>query len=97
MTVPPVRLLTYLAFFIPLWGALSATSSSVAYLLMRGRHSSFSLPTCVRSGTLASSLLVINLAVVAAQRWSIVWAALSVLAFLIFDVVVERKQTGATS
>jgi hypothetical protein len=69
-SLEPARLLTYIAFFVPLGLALAATASLGAYGLdwRSGRRPS--LHSATRRGLLFALLAVANLSFLAAHRWS---------------------------
>ena len=91
LTIAPERLLTYLAFFLPLWTALTASGSLVAYGVSWRRGYLPSLRACVRRGALVASYVVANLALVAAHRWTVIFG-LATLAFAVgWDVLLTRR------
>jgi hypothetical protein len=68
-SLSPSRLLTYLAFFAPLFAALAATGTLIAYAVewRLGRYPA--LGAAGRRGLLLAGVVVINLAVQAAHIW----------------------------
>ena len=93
LAIPPSRLLTYVAFFAPLWIAITATGALASYGVTWKRGSFPSLRSCVRHGSLAASLVVLNLAVAAAHRWSVVIGFASLAAATAAEVLVSRRST----
>lgn len=87
----PSKLLTYVAFFAPLAIALSATSTLAAYLVEHRQPEYASLRRAGRRGFSFAAAIVVNLAFLAAHRWSIFVAALTVLAILAVDIVASRR------
>src|SRR5947209_7242504 len=78
LTVPPSKLLTYVAFFLPLWIGLSGT----AYLFFTGMD----LGTSVRRGCLLASFTVVNLAALAGHHWSPALFGLSAVGAVLVDL-----------
>jgi hypothetical protein len=91
-TVQPTRLFTYVAFFTPLSLALSATGTLAAYAIDWRRLSVPSLRLCARRGLLTSSAIILNLAFMAAHRWSIVLLPVSAAAAILADIAIARAQ-----
>ncbi|HEY8684837.1 MAG TPA: hypothetical protein VIO57_04450 [Chloroflexota bacterium] len=91
LTLAPSKLLTYLAFFIPLAVAASATATLVAYGLEQRRTHYASLRTAGRRGASIAAVVVLNLAFLAAHRWTVFLAALSVVAAVAVDVIAARR------
>jgi len=91
LTVPPSRLLTYLAFLAPLGIAVTATGALVAYAVDWHRGFAPSLLTCGRRGGLAAGVIVLNLALGGAHRWSVFVGAGSLVASILVDVVLARR------
>jgi hypothetical protein len=91
LNLSPSKLLTYLAFFAPLTIALTATSTLVAYLVEHRRQEYAGLRRAGRRGFSFATAVVVNLAFLAAHRWSIFIAALSVLATVAVDVLASRR------
>jgi hypothetical protein len=78
LAVPPHRLLTYLAFFVPFWIFVAAFTAAGLYWFSAGRWvgGPSALRNSVRRGAIAASVVVANLALTAAHKWQL-------LAFLI--------------
>jgi hypothetical protein len=87
----PERLLTYVAFFLPLSFALSASAAIAIYMieLRAGRFPM--LGPSIRRGILVAAILIVNLAFQAAHRWSVPVAGVSILGAIALEVVAERK------
>lgn len=90
-TLPPSKLLTYLAFFVPLAVAITSTATLVAYGLEHQRTHYASLLSAGRRGALFGAILVVNLAFLAAHRWTVFLGALTVVAAIATDVVAARR------
>ena len=97
LTVPPQRLLTYLAFFLPFWVFVACFSSAAIYWMMaRSMLSSpLTLPNSVREGALIGGVLTVNLALVAGHKWSVVALAVTILLALGVEVYGQYKARGA--
>ena len=91
LTLQPARLLTYLAFFVPLGIALAALATIGVYALEWRRGLFPSLGRCARRGSLISAVIVANLAVRAGHRWTVLVALGSVAAALLVDAVAARR------
>ncbi len=85
-TLPPSRLLTYVAFFAPMAVALTATASLGAYAVEWRRGLYPSLRACVRRGFLFALLVIANLAVLAAHRWTVLFGAASAGAVILIEL-----------
>lgn len=72
LTVAPHRLLTYLAFFVPLWIFVACFGAGGLYWLAAraARTHLRTLANSVRLGCLVASLIVVNLSLAAAHRWT---------------------------
>jgi hypothetical protein len=81
-SLEPARLLTYLAFFVPLGIALASTAALGAYILEWKQGRQPSLRMAARRGSLVAVLLIANLAFQAAHRWSLIVGVVSVLFLL---------------
>ena len=90
-TLPPSKLLTYLAFFIPLAIATASTATLLAYALEQRRTHYASLTGAGRRGASFAAVVILNLAFLAAHRWTVVIAALSVLVAIAVDIVASRR------
>lgn len=66
----PSKLLTYLAFVAPLWGALASTAAIAAYLLEIRRGGFADFGVAVRRGAIVASVVIINIAFQFAHRWT---------------------------
>jgi len=91
LTIPPARLLTYLAFFAPLWIAVSASGAMAAYGVLWRRDSYPSLGVCARRAALAATVLVVNLAILAGHRWNIVVGSASIVAAIAADALISQR------
>jgi len=89
--LPPARLLTYLAFFIPLGVALAATGALVAYVLERGGGPLPHLADVCRHGILCAVVVVANLAVLAGHKWNPIVGVVTLALALIVDFVIHRR------
>jgi hypothetical protein len=90
-TLPPARLLTYLAFFVPLSVAVGCTGTLVAYGLEWRLGYFPSLGTCLRRGFLAAVAVVLNLAFLAAHRWILPIGAVSIAAAVFTDLAAALR------
>lgn len=92
LTLAPARLLTYLAFFVPLGVALAATTALAIYGVewRSGRISS--LRASIRRGILVALLIVVNLALQASHHWSVPGAGITILAAIAVEAVAERRE-----
>jgi hypothetical protein len=88
----PSKLLTYLAFFVPLAVALTASATLAAYLVEYQRQKYASLRSAGRRGASFAAVVVVNLAFLAAHRWSVIVAALTILAAVAADVLASRRE-----
>jgi hypothetical protein len=91
LTLAPSRLLTYLAFFVPLGLALAATSALAIYGAEWRSGRLPSLTDSIRRGILVALLIVANLALQASHHWSIPGAGISILAAIVAEAVAERR------
>lgn len=88
----PARLLTYLAFFIPLSVAL-ATTSAIGIHLVESRAGHLpGLRQSLRRGILVAGVIVANMAFLAASRWSVLVLGVSILAALSVEVGMARRE-----
>jgi hypothetical protein len=78
LTLPPARLLTYLAFFTPMFVGMAAVGALASYAVDWRRGFYPSLRASLRRGVLAAAVVVANLAFLAAHRWTPLFAAVSV-------------------
>jgi hypothetical protein len=76
-TLSPARLLTYLAFFVPLGIALASTGTMIAYGVDARSERFASLARAARRGTLVAAVAVANLAFIAGHRWTPIAGILS--------------------
>ncbi len=90
-TLAPSKLLTYLAFFLPLAVALTSTATLVAYGLEHRRTHYASLTGAGRRGVSFGAVAIVNLAFLAAHRWTVFLAAVTVVAAIAIDVVAARR------
>ncbi len=91
LAIPPARLLTYVAFFTPLWIAVTASGAMAAYGITWQRGLIPSLRACLRRGALAASVVVVNLAVLAAHKWTIILGTVTIAAAIGADVLLSRR------
>lgn len=87
-TLSPHRLLTYTAFFVPFWIFVTAFSAC-ALQGLRDRLTldhEVDIRSSIRQGAVFGSLLVINLAVAAAHRWSLITPLVTLTAASVFEV-----------
>jgi hypothetical protein len=90
-TVPPARLLTYLAFFAPLWIALASSSAIGAYAIVWRLGNVPDLPSCSRRGALLATFSVANLGLLATHHWSPLILVLSAVALGLSDLGLRRQ------
>ena len=90
LTLQPSKLISYVAFLLPLGLALATTAAIALYAAewRVGRYPS--LGTEVRRGALAAGVVVANLAFLAAHRWSIVVLGLSALVAIATEALMTR-------
>jgi hypothetical protein len=86
VTLPPARLLTYFAFFTPLFVAVACTGAVVAYAVDWRRGLFPSLSICVRRGLLTAGVVVLNLALLAAHHWMLPVLIVSAVGAVLVDV-----------
>jgi hypothetical protein len=91
VSLPPARLLSYLAFFAPLWLALATSGAILAYTVEWRRGGWPGLIPCGRRGALGASVIVLNLACKAASHWSPGLLAISVVAAVVTDIALARR------
>jgi hypothetical protein len=91
LTLPPARLLTYLAFFTPLFVAVAATGAVLAYAVEWQRGYYPSLTVCLRRGALLAAVVVSNLSFLAAHRWVLPVVVVSVVAAVLVDIGVASR------
>jgi|SRR5579875_3266033 len=75
----PSKLLTYLAFLIPLFGAVASTGAFGAYLFEARRSGIADIGMAVRRGAIIASVVIVNLGFQFAHRWTWPVAVVSVL------------------
>ncbi len=85
LTVAPLRLLTYLAFFLPLGIALAATASLGFYGIEWQRGLLPNVHRAIRRGVLLAAVVVVNLAVLPAHQWNVLVGVVSVTVALLVD------------
>lgn len=90
-SLAPARLLTYVAFFAPLYVALAASGTLIAYWLEWKQGRVASLRTSVRRGALFAVVAVGNLAFLAGHRWSPVIGFVTIVAVLAVEAPAVRK------
>lgn len=79
LDITPARLLTYVAFLLPLWVALTATGALTAYALEWRLDRVPSLVASTRRGATLATFVVANLGALAARHWSLVVAGVLLL------------------
>lgn len=91
LTIPPARLLTYIAFFVPFWTAVTTSGMLLAYGIDWRRGAIPSLRTGARRGALVSSVLSLNLAFAAAHKWSLLVPLTSVGVAVVCDYLADHR------
>jgi hypothetical protein len=91
LTLPPSKLLTYLAFFVPLAVALAATATLAAYGIEQRQTHYAGLRGAGRRGASFAAVVIVNLAFLAAHSWTVFLAALCVVAAIALDIVASRR------
>lgn len=89
--LPPHKLLTYLAFFAPLFVALTATTAIGVHVMAWRRGIIPGLPISVERGASTAFVAVANLAFVAAHRWTWPVGAVTIGIVLALDAVLARR------
>jgi len=89
--LPPTKLVSYCAFFLPLALALAASSSLGAYFLEGGGSSEPRLSSSCRHGTLFAVALIINLVAMAAHAWNPIVGIASVVVSFFADVLLRPR------
>jgi hypothetical protein len=89
--IAPARLLTYLAFFMPLTVALTATATVAAYAVEWRAGRPHSLIVCGRRGTLVAAVVILNLAILAAHRWSLAVGGITVAAAVLAELAFIQR------
>ncbi|GAC1466822.1 MAG: hypothetical protein PVSMB7_12680 [Chloroflexota bacterium] len=87
LTVPPSKLLTYLAFLSPLSVGLASSGALIAYAL---EYKTRAIPNIVRSlrrGLLFSAVAIVNVATLAAHHWSVVLLLVSSTLAIAVDLI----------
>ncbi len=97
LTVPPQRLLTYLAFFIPFWAFVACYGAAALYWIT-GRvefpHPR-ALGNSVREGALISFVVSGNLAFVAAHRWTFLVLVIAAGLALALELIARFRSASA--
>lgn len=91
LNLQPARLISYTAFFTPLWVALAASGALVAYGIDWRRGLMPGLIQSGRRGALAASVVVLNLALLASHHWSLPVGAITLVAATTFDIFAARR------
>lgn len=91
LTLPPARLLTYLAFFLPLGIALSVTGALVSYAADWRFGALPSLRRALRRGLLLAGVVILNGALLAAHLWSPLLLIGSAVVASAADTVMARR------
>lgn len=92
LALQPARLLTYLAFFIPLWVALASTLTIALYTFEWRRGLLARLSRCGARSAVLATVLVVNLALQAAHRWSVIVAGATLLLAAGVETVLEQRR-----
>jgi hypothetical protein len=87
----PARLLTYIAFFLPLTASIFATATLLSYAAERRLRRFPSLTASARRGALTAALITVNLALQAAHEWNPLIALATVAVVLAANLLVERR------
>src|SRR5579872_224930 len=88
VSLAPSRLLSYLAFFTPLTIALSASGAIVSYVV-EGRVTGWPvLRRSTRHGLLLAAVIVANLALLAAHRWILPVASVTVVGAVLVEIAI---------
>jgi hypothetical protein len=91
LAVPPARLLTYAAFCASLWIALGSTAAIAAYgIEWRLGHFPL-LSVCLRRGALVASVVVLNLALLAAHHWLLPAGLVVAVAALMTELALTQR------
>lgn len=90
-SLPPARLLTYLAFFIPLALAVICTAAVVSYAAEWRMGRLPDLKTPIRRGALFSAVLIANLAFQAAHHWSLIVFGVAALLAVAAEAAVGHR------
>lgn len=93
VALPPTRLLTYLAFFVPLSVALAATGAVGAYALDRRLGKFSGLVTSARRGAEFSVAVVANLALLSAHHWTLIVPLVTVILAAGTELVIARRES----
>ena len=93
-TLSPAKLLTYVAFFLPLAVALAATGTLLAYGVDLRTARFPSLQRASRRGVLMAAAIVANLGFVAAHGWTPIAAVVSVALAVGIDLIASRRSLG---
>lgn len=91
-SLEPSRLLTYIAFFLPLGTALAASGALVAYAVDWRGGKRPSLRASLRRGLLFAFLAVANLSFQAAHRWSPLVGMITILLVLGLEASAIRQR-----
>lgn len=92
LSLAPSRLLTYLAFFLPLSFALAATGTLAAYAVEWRREL---LPSLVRAGSrgiLFAAVVVTNLTFQAAHRWTPIVTVVALAIAVLIDLGITWRR-----
>jgi hypothetical protein len=95
--IAPHRLITYVAFFTPLWIFVASFCAAGLYLFAgtRPELATNALGNSVRRGALVASLLVAELALVAARRWTLVGLLVFVAVIGVIELISWARADGA--
>lgn len=94
VSLAPARLLTYVAFFVPLWASVTAFSSAAIYRIIGadGVPRPHLLRASVRRGALFAALVVANLGLVAGNRWTVPLFLVTLGVCLLVEMAVWSRQ-----
>jgi hypothetical protein len=87
----PAKLLTYVAFLLPLALALASTGTIVFYGIDWRRGLYPSLRVCGRRAVLAAAVVVINLACLGAHFWLIPVGAVTIAAAVLAEIAFSNR------
>ncbi|HZT96210.1 MAG TPA: hypothetical protein VFB34_05170 [Chloroflexota bacterium] len=87
LTLSPARLLTYLAFFVPLWLAVTGLGGAASLWLRthQGAGSPGGNFSVIRRPAMVATFLVTNLALLAGHHWSLVWLVVLSVVLLAYE------------
>ncbi|MGH2449320.1 MAG: hypothetical protein ACRDFS_12055 [Chloroflexota bacterium] len=92
LNIPPHKLVTYAAFFVPLWLALASTATLVSYAAERRRGDYPKLRVDARRGVLVASVIAVNLAFEFAHAWSLPILLISIVLAAGIEGAYQRRE-----